>query len=270
MTLKRLDLNSHPQYKQCDYRQFFAGEHHVTRICRESVLILMLNGCLRFEENRIPVELAAGDWYIQPAGLLQSGPRPSDLPFYLYIHFNGVWLPETSIDTETAGRRPNYLAGRGRFDPAEFRPHLDELWRLQVRQPDCRFGLQALFDVLLYRLSRQPLLLKPADRRGEAIIRAMETRYRENMTIEALASEFHYTPDHLIRKVRELCGQTPYQYIRSLRLRFACQQLLLTNRTLAVIADEAGFTDTAALYRAFQDVYGLSPAAWRERERRLP
>ncbi|MEA4890661.1 MAG: AraC family transcriptional regulator [Clostridiaceae bacterium] len=269
MTLNRLDLNSRPQYGQCDYRQFFAGEHHVNRICRESVLILMLSGCLRFEENRIPIELETGDWYIQPAGLLQSGPRSSDLPFYLYIHFSGVWLPENSINAETADRQ-DYLVSRGRFDPAEFRPHLDELWRLQVRQPDCRFGLQALFDVLLYRLSRQPLLIKPADRRGEAIVRAMEAQYREKITIEELAAEFHYTPDHLIRKVHELCGQTPYQYIRSLRLRFACQQLLLTNRTLAVIADEAGFADTAALYRAFQDVYGLSPSGWRERERRLP
>ena len=59
--------------KICATKQFAPNEVHVTRIYGYSVLILMMEGVLRFCENGTLVELKKGEYYIQRANIFQNG-----------------------------------------------------------------------------------------------------------------------------------------------------------------------------------------------------
>ena len=78
-----------PAYLAASFRTFSPGEFHVTRNAPYSVLLLLMKGTLRFEEDGISVEVKAGEYYIQRAGLTQHARQPSDMPHYFYIHFVG-------------------------------------------------------------------------------------------------------------------------------------------------------------------------------------
>ena len=54
------------------YRYFSPQEKHVTRICREYVLLFMLKNELYFTEDNRDIVLKKGEWYIQVPGLKQD------------------------------------------------------------------------------------------------------------------------------------------------------------------------------------------------------
>ena len=85
-------------------RVFQEGEVHVTRVYSYSVLILMLEGELRFLEDGREVTLQAGEYYIQRAGLLQEGlPLGRKLPTYFYVEFSGGDYQETGEGLALSG-----------------------------------------------------------------------------------------------------------------------------------------------------------------------
>ena len=87
--MKNLSFEHLPQYCFSANRQFEKNECHMERTYKLSVLLLVRRGVLRFSENGVPIEVSAGEYYIQCAGLHQQGPVPSDSPNYYFIHFKG-------------------------------------------------------------------------------------------------------------------------------------------------------------------------------------
>ena len=94
-----LDLDRIPDYAYSSFRTFYPGEKHVTRVCREDVLVLILSGTLRFSENGRPVEVGANQYYIQKSGICQQGVLASDAPHYFYIHFLGHFSQTGGLPT---------------------------------------------------------------------------------------------------------------------------------------------------------------------------
>ena len=86
-----LELDQHPIYVASSFKHFLPGEKHVTRICSEDVLIIMLHGTLYFNEDGKPVQVSKGQYYIQRRGLYQEGIIPSSDARYYYIHFIGSY-----------------------------------------------------------------------------------------------------------------------------------------------------------------------------------
>ena len=82
-----LSMDSLPTYRFSSFRYFDKGEHHMERTFREDVLLLVMDGVLRFHEDGTPVEVGSGEFYIQRHGLHQVGIEESDTPKYFYIHF---------------------------------------------------------------------------------------------------------------------------------------------------------------------------------------
>ena len=82
-----LSMDSLPAYRFSSFRYFDPGERHIHRTFREDVLLLVMDGVLRFEEGGNAVEVGSGEYYIQRHGLEQSGVTASSTPKYFYIHF---------------------------------------------------------------------------------------------------------------------------------------------------------------------------------------
>ncbi len=100
------------------------------------------------------------------------------------------------------------------------------------------------------------------------IVRMIEERRGDTLTIVSLAREAGLSPFHFLRMFEKLTGVTPHQYLRRARLRTAAA--LLTNGSAKVldVALDAGFGDVSNFNHAFRAEFGVSPRAYRERRRR--
>lgn len=96
--------------------------------------------------------------------------------------------------------------------------------------------------------------------RVEAMLRE---RFHESLALDEIAAASHVSADHLAREFRKRFGCSVGEYVRQLRLEFACRQLAAGGEPLARIAQAAGFADQSHFTRVFRRAMGATPAAYR-------
>ena len=246
-----ISMQSEPIYALSAFRRFLPKERHVTRVEGNDVLLLMLDGVLRFCEDGVPVELSKGEYYIQQRGMHQSGPVASDCPTYFYVHFgNCIWGSEAPL-----------LPRRGAFDPDELLPLLRELNDAENEDAP-RMIKQGLLCAILTRLFH-----KQARSERDLLVDRMVRRLTQDLqnppSLTELADEFHFSENYLIRIFRDATKTTPHAYINAARIRKAKLLLSTSNMTADRVAYECGFADYAHYYRMFRKGVGCSPKEYR-------
>jgi AraC family transcriptional regulator len=88
-------------------------------------------------------------------------------------------------------------------------------------------------------------------------------RFAHAPSLAGIASTVGVHPVHLARAFRQWYRCTVGDYLRELRLEFACQQMAATDASLADIALAAGFCDQSHLTRLCRDRLGMTPAEYR-------
>ena len=82
--------------------------------------------------------------------------------------------------------------------------------------------------------------------------------------IVELAQIAGYSQRNLNRLVREKSGMTPVQLVRTLRVEKAKALLIHTDKTIAEIAYETGFTEPSYFTKIFTRMHDSSPTQWRK------
>lgn len=118
---------------------------------------------------------------------------------------------------------------------------------------------QNLYSVPWHSKTRDPLLEK-----ADSIIRAT---MGERLGVSDLAGRLHMGERTLLRRIRELTGMTPQQYIQAIRLDLIKPLLEAGDVSIAQIAADAGFSDENAFRRAFAQRMNCTPAEYRKRFR---
>lgn len=246
-----LSLQHVPTYRLSAFRYFLPQERHITRVDCSDILLILLDGTLRFTEDGIPVELSRGEYYIQRRGLYQDGPEVSDCPVYYYLHFgDGIWSEDAPV-----------LPHRGRCDPDSLLPLLRELDIAERTDAPSvvKSGLTCTILTRLYsgqeRSEREILV--------DTMVRRLTEDLREPPTLSALSAELHFSENYLIRIFREATGLPPHAYLNAARLRKAKLLLSSGNVTADRVAYECGFSDYAHFYRMFRREMGVAPGAYR-------
>lgn len=91
-----------------------------------------------------------------------------------------------------------------------------------------------------------------------------DTHYAEPISLQRLVQEFHTSPSSLNRMFKNETGLSPIEYLIKLRIRKARHMLLFTNDTIAEIAEQCGYENTAYFSNAFKKNCGLSPTEYRK------
>jgi signal transduction histidine kinase/AraC-like DNA-binding protein len=84
-----------------------------------------------------------------------------------------------------------------------------------------------------------------------------------NLNVEKLGQEIGISRAHLHRKMKELAGISPSDFIRNMRLRRACELLKNKDIDITQVAYIVGFTSQPHFSTAFKRVIGVSPTAYR-------
>lgn len=93
----------------------------------------------------------------------------------------------------------------------------------------------------------------------------MEQHMGRMVPVEELAARLDVSARQLERLFKSETGSSPQVYAKRLRLRTSAWLLTHSDRSVATIASTCGFADASHLGREFRKVYGVSPAAFRER-----
>ncbi len=93
----------------------------------------------------------------------------------------------------------------------------------------------------------------------------LEENIHLGLTVDELADQAAMSPRNFARVFVRDTGMTPARYIDQLRFERAIRLLEDTNKPLAAIACESGFSSTEQLRRAFQRRMGITPLEYRTR-----
>jgi AraC family transcriptional regulator len=141
----------------------------------------------------------------------------------------------------------------------------------EFRQSDelSPLAIEGLTLELLAECSRQ------ASRTGDrhpprwllAVSDLVQARFREPLTLGAIAETVGVHPAHLARVFRRFHGCTLGDHVRRLRVEFACHRLTTSDAPLVDIALATGFSDQSHFSNAFRRHTGMTPAAFRRAAR---
>ena len=92
----------------------------------------------------------------------------------------------------------------------------------------------------------------------------------EPLDLDRLAEVAHLSPYHWHRIYHALQGETLAATVLRLRLQRGSGYLAQSTRTVADIARRCGYPNAQSFTRAFRQVYGKSPRAWRDSTSRTP
>ena len=248
-----LDLNKRADYVLCGYKRFAKDEFHVTRISREDILILMLDGTLYFTEQGNEVAVKRGEYYIQKVGMEQSATRSSDDAHYIYIHFKGSWC-EDGI---------HVLPTRGSFNIEKIYRTADWLCRASLSRSEPFVSVARAFNQIFEMLLQDNRLLDDGLLVAEKIHKYISENFARAIMVSELAERFSYSPDYVIRVFKRAYQTTPHKYMTLCRIEYAKALLSTTDLPISEVAEACGYADFTTFFRAFRAHTSCSPSDWR-------
>ena len=80
-----------------------------------------------------------------------------------------------------------------------------------------------------------------------------------DLSVDKIADEVGISRVHLHRKMKELTGQTPHDFIRNIRLKKAANLLSSGDMNVSEVMYACGFGNAASFSTVFKKMYGMSP-----------
>jgi AraC family transcriptional regulator len=92
----------------------------------------------------------------------------------------------------------------------------------------------------------------------------LHARFAENLTLSEVARVVGVHPVHLAQMFHKTYNCTVGEYMRRLRIEYACHELATSQKPIVDIALAAGFCDQSHFTRTFKRSTGLAPSQYRE------
>ena len=133
----------------------------------------------------------------------------------------------------------------------------------RTKLPPDDLQVESLISELLGRIACKPETNHIAPFWLRRIRDKLLTEFRRHITMDELGREAGVHPVHVSRVFRRHLGLGIGDYVHRLRIREACERLLDGEMSLADLSAELGFSDQSHFSRAFRNVTGTTPAAFR-------
>jgi AraC family transcriptional regulator len=237
---------------------YLQGHHAESHAHESPFLAITVAGHSMSRVSAAEVPTGAGDIHFIPAG------------------WNHSHRAATTVRAVTIDILPGYADALGEMGANLKAPALSshpkasqlaEQLRAELLNPDPLSPMQ--IDAIIMELS--VLLIRNSRREGqgtapgwlERLVRDVQDRYRDDITLNELAAEARVHPVHVSRAFRKHYGETLGAYVRRLRIREARRLLESTSRPIRDVAVEVGYHDESHFARAFKDGVGATPGHYR-------
>lgn len=89
---------------------------------------------------------------------------------------------------------------------------------------------------------------------------------RSDLSVEELSSALGMSRVRLYKKVKQITGKTPIEFIRVIRLKRAAQLLRESQLNVSEIAYQTGFNNPKVFSKYFKDEFGILPSVYQDKE----
>ncbi len=93
----------------------------------------------------------------------------------------------------------------------------------------------------------------------------MDAHYSEPIKMQEVADALNIHPNYLCSVFKKTYGQTPSDYLRSIRMAQASMLLLLTDYSVSMISESLGYANPFQFSAVFKSYHGMSPSAYRKK-----
>lgn len=132
------------------------------------------------------------------------------------------------------------------------------------------------FNNMLRLVKKEPMVDKAPQEKEVAEVRAPNNDFSnkaiaivkanmddENYTVDMLAEALCMSRVNLYRKMMTVCGQTPSDFIKTLRMEHAHYLLTTTDLPVNIVAGKCGFTSSSYFAKCFKTRFGVLPTSIR-------
>jgi AraC family transcriptional regulator len=92
----------------------------------------------------------------------------------------------------------------------------------------------------------------------------LHAKFAERLSVEGMARAVGVHPVHLARSFKQHYHCTLGEYVRNLRIEFACHEIAFSDVPLSQVALVGGFADQSHCSRIFKSHTGMTPAEYRQ------
>ena len=108
----------------------------------------------------------------------------------------------------------------------------------------------------------------PDDQLLERVMKVINKNIgNSDLSVDGIADEVGISRVHLHRKMKELTGQTPHDFIRNIRLKQAAHLLASQNMNITEVMYACGFNNSASFSTIFKKFYGMSPREYMQEQK---
>ena len=124
--------------------------------------------------------------------------------------------------------------------------------------------LLAMLNQVLASQTLENAPVSSGDKRINEIIRYLNKNFSQELSIEMIAEQFHFSKYHLCRLFKEYVGTTIWEYLIYKRL-IAFNQLVCQSYSLEEASYSVGFHNYSNFYRLYKKYFGITPAQYKQK-----
>lgn len=227
-----------------------------------NILLFITKGSLYYWIDKEEVHLQKGEALFIPQGSLRYGAsdQVSDHKRYS-THFSlhvqpkdNPWIRNLQRHWKVTISNPDYIKQRY--------VTLNQQWLAKF--PYYSEICQAILcEILSIMMRDKESALTPSIKVGHImeLKKYIFHHYREKILLKELADHIDRTPNYVSTIFKEVTGQTPVEYIQSVRISAAKEILVNHSMSIAEVADYLGFCDPFYFHHVFKKVTGHAPSA---------
>ena len=125
--------------------------------------------------------------------------------------------------------------------------------------------LSAMLKLILLKIAEH----SDVDALPSSMVENLDGHIRDNIHDEISNTElgaiFGYHPFYISKMLKDKKGITLHQYVIQYRIKYALSMLKFTDKSIADIADETGFTDASYFTKSFKAQFGMTPKEYRNK-----
>ncbi len=125
--------------------------------------------------------------------------------------------------------------------------------------------LSAMLKLVLLKIAEH----SDANALPSSMVENLDGYIRDNIHDEISNTElgaiFGYHPFYISKMLKDKKGITLHQYVIQYRIKYALSMLKYSDKSIADIADETGFTDASYFTKSFKAQFGMTPKEYRNK-----
>lgn len=262
-----LNYDIHSVYRNKCYKDNWGDENFVPY---QNKIYLIVEGHLSFTIDDTKFEATAGDLILLPLHTRQSYHIISASFNHYWCHFL-ITIDRNNLDLLDVIRCP-YKIHLTQSTYRQFEEMFLNLIQLNKNKERLSnyFKLYDVFNRLvstymdLTDQDIKPITPGPHVHQMTQIMDYINENMNRQISVEEMANRLHLHPNYFIRLFKSYFGLSPIKYINTVKVKKACELLLVQDESISNIATSLGYSDLFYFSRLFKQHTRMSPSAYRK------